>query len=211
MNEIVFFLNKAVISGAIIGSVYALGAIGVTLVFGILRFAHFAHGELMTLGAFFALILAGLAAWAGFQSPVPLVLVMLLPAMALTAAAAIGLDRAFYQPLRNRNSPPIIIVIASVGVTLMLQGLIRLFAGVGTRDMYFDPNGQQVFTRVAQFLYISALAPLLVTTTSKRTVSPIVAIPSAGATRVFMIATEVPPAGTVAESLDVSLGSVGST
>lgn len=138
MNELVFFINKAVMSGLIVGSIYALGAIGLTLIFGILRFAHFAHGDVMTLGAFITLILAGLLASMGLASPVPLVLVVLLPAMALTAGAAIGLDKWFYKPLRDRGSRPIIIVIASVGVTLMLQGLIRLFAGTGTREMFFD-------------------------------------------------------------------------
>ena len=55
MNELIFFVNKVLISGAAIGSVYAMGAIGVTLIFGILRFAHFAHGDMMTLGAFLRL------------------------------------------------------------------------------------------------------------------------------------------------------------
>lgn len=138
LNELVFFINKALVSGAIIGSIYALGAIGLTLIFGILRFAHIAHGDVMTLGAFVTLILAGLANWAGLATPIPLALIMLLPAMAITALIAIGLDRIFYKPLRDRDSRPIIIVIASVGVFLMLQGLIRLLAGVGTRTLYFD-------------------------------------------------------------------------
>jgi len=138
LEEFVFFLNKAVLAGVIIGSIYALGAIGLTLIFGILRFAHFAHGDIMTLGAFVTLGLAGLLYAAGVATPVPLVLLTLLPAMALTAAIAIGLDRMFYKPLRDRGARPIIIVIASVGVTLMLQGLIRIFTGVGTRNMFFD-------------------------------------------------------------------------
>lgn len=138
MNELIFFINKALISGAIIGSIYALGAIGLTLIFGILRFAHFPHGDVMTLGAFFSLIIAGLLHAAGVDTALPLVLVALLPAMVLTAVTTIGLDRVFYKPLRAVNSRPIIIVIASVGVTLMLQGLIRLFGGTGTRNMYFD-------------------------------------------------------------------------
>jgi branched-chain amino acid transport system permease protein len=138
LNELVFFINKAVISGAVIGSIYALGAIGLTLIFGILRFAHIAHGDIMTLGAFVSLALAGLLSLTGIVSPIPLVLVVLLPAMAITAALTIWIDRVFYRPLRERGSRPIIIVIASVGVFLMLQGLIRLFAGVGTRNMFFD-------------------------------------------------------------------------
>lgn len=140
MNEFVFFLNKAMMPGLIVGSVYALGAVGVTLVFGILRFAHFAHGDLMTLGAFSTLVIAALLAAAGVVSPFPLVFLALVPAMAVTAGAAIGLDRLFYKPLRDRGARPIIIVVASVGVTLMLQGLIRLFAGAGTREMFFDQS-----------------------------------------------------------------------
>ncbi len=60
MNELVFFINKVLIAGSVIGSIYAMGAVGVTLVFGILRFAHFAHGDLMTVGAFSALVAATL-------------------------------------------------------------------------------------------------------------------------------------------------------
>jgi len=138
LNELVFFINKAVMSGLIAGSIYALGAIGLTLIFGILRFAHFAHGDVMTLGAFITLILAGIMASAGLSSPIPLVLLTMIPAMLMTAGVSIGLDRWFYKPLRDKGSRPIIIVIASVGVTLMLQGLIRLFAGTGTREMFFD-------------------------------------------------------------------------
>ena len=138
MAEFVFFLNKAVLSGLIIGSIYALGAIGLTLVFGILRFAHIAHGDVMTVGAFFTLAMAGILSAFGFSSPIPLVLVTLIPAMMLTAAFSIGLDRIFYKPLRDRGARPIIIVMASIGVMLMLQGVVRIFAGTGTRNMFFD-------------------------------------------------------------------------
>jgi len=138
LEAIVFFINKALLAGILIGSIYALGAVGVTLVFGILRFAHFAHGDLMTLGAFLTLGLAALASAAGISAPIPLVFVALAPAMLLTAYAAVAIDRAFYRPLRLAKARPIIIVIASVGVTLMLQGAIRLVAGVGTRNMFFD-------------------------------------------------------------------------
>ena len=54
------FINFYLIPGLVLGSIYALGAIGVTLTFGILRFANFAHGETMTLGAYFTLTLTAL-------------------------------------------------------------------------------------------------------------------------------------------------------
>jgi branched-chain amino acid transport system permease protein len=137
MNELIFFINKVLISGAAIGSVYAMGAIGVTLVFGILRFAHFAHGDMMTLGAFFAfgltVLFPGVGQWVGL----PTGFVMLPLAMALTAVVAVYIDRAFYRPLRRNNVAPVVMVMASIGVTLMLQGLIRLFGGIEARHFFF--------------------------------------------------------------------------
>lgn len=138
MNEFVFFLNKGVSAGLIIGSIYALGAVGVTLIFGILRFAHFAHGDMMTLGAFVTLILATLFATLGIDMGLPIAFIVMFPAMAITALLAIGIDKLFYKPLRDAGSKGVVLVMASVGVTLMLQGLIRLFAGVGSRDMFVE-------------------------------------------------------------------------
>ena len=137
MNELVFFINKVIISGAVTGSIYAMGAVGVTLVFAILRFAHFAHGDIMTLGAFMAFALTAAFPHAGAMLGLPAGFVMLFPAMALTALAAIWIDRAFYRPLRTRGVKPVVMVMASIGVTLMIQGLLRLFAGAGARSFFF--------------------------------------------------------------------------
>jgi branched-chain amino acid transport system permease protein len=136
MGELVFFFNHAVMGGLVISSIYAMGAIGVTLVFGILRFAHFAHAELMTLGALIGLMLALAAPGVDYATGLPAAFVLLPIAMALTALVAIGLDRAFYRPLREANVRPVVILMASIGVALMLQGLIRLFAGTHARPLY---------------------------------------------------------------------------
>lgn len=141
VHAFVFFINKALLSGLIIGSIYALGAVGVTLVFGILRFAHFAHGDMMTAGAFIALILTWLLPGAGAIVGLPTAFVLMPIAMALTALFAMGLDRIFYRPLREANVRPIVIVMASIGVMLMLQGVIRLFAGTQARQMYVGAKG----------------------------------------------------------------------
>ena len=114
------FINFHLIPGLVLGSIYALGAIGITLTFGILRFANFAHGDTMTLGAYFTLslvILSGLH---------PL---LLLPvAMALTALVVLGIDRFFYKPFRQ--APTIMLVIASFGMMLMLRSAIQFSWGV---------------------------------------------------------------------------------
>ncbi|MEQ9812840.1 MAG: branched-chain amino acid ABC transporter permease [Azospirillaceae bacterium] len=114
------FVNFYLIPGLVLGSIYALGAIGVTMLFGILRFAHFAHGDLMSLGAYVALsFVAGI----GFPT------ILALPfAMVIVALASVGIDRAFYRPFRK--GPTIIVVIASFGVALMIRSLIQLFWGV---------------------------------------------------------------------------------
>ncbi|PTY36992.1 branched-chain amino acid ABC transporter permease [Saccharospirillum sp. MSK14-1] len=138
MNELIFFINFVLISGAVIGSIYAIGAIGVTLIFGILRFAHFAHADMMTMGTFIVLILTALFPAVGPAIGLPTAFVMMPVAMAATAVIAIGLDKAFYKPLRDNNVKPVVMVMASVGVTLMLQGLIRFFAGTGTQSLYID-------------------------------------------------------------------------
>lgn len=136
MNELVFFINNVVVSGAVTGSIYAMGAIGVTLVFSIMRFAHFAHADMMTLGAFVVFLLTSLFPEVGAAVGLPSALLLLPLAMACTAVVAVGIDRTFYKPLRAHNVKPIVMVIASLGVTLMLQGLIRLFAGTSGKSLY---------------------------------------------------------------------------
>ncbi|HKF61856.1 MAG TPA: branched-chain amino acid ABC transporter permease [Dongiaceae bacterium] len=114
------FIGFYLIPGLVTGCIYALGAIGVSLLFGILRFAHFAHGDVMTLGGYLALTVVWWLGWPVLAA-IPL-------AAAATALVAVGLDRAFYKPFRRR--PTIISVIASFGVMLMLRSAIQLIWGV---------------------------------------------------------------------------------
>jgi branched-chain amino acid transport system permease protein len=144
MNEIIFFIDKVLIAGVVLGSIYALGAIGVTLIFGILRFAHFAHGDMMTMGAFVAFVVASLASAAGLHAALPMGFLLLPVAMAITAGIALLIDKGFYAPLRARGAKPVTLLIASIGVTLMIQGLIRLFAGVQSRS-FFETEPKVVY------------------------------------------------------------------
>src|ERR1700690_4419368 len=119
-GTILDFIGLYLIPGLVTGCIYALGAIGVSLLFGILRFAHFAHGDLMTLGAYLALSVVTAFGWPALAA-IPL-------AAAGTAVIALGLDRAFYRPFRQR--PTIISVIASFGVMLMIRSAVQLIWGV---------------------------------------------------------------------------------
>jgi len=110
---------QLILYGLIYGGIIALGAIGLTLIARILRFSHFAHGDMMALGAYLALLFRvtlGFPMWASAIS-----------AVVATAVAAVAIDRLFYKPLRRTG--PTILLIASVGVALVLRHLIQFFWG----------------------------------------------------------------------------------
>jgi branched-chain amino acid transport system permease protein len=151
MDELVFFINKVIVSGLALGSVYALGAIGVTLIFGILRFAHFAHGDMMTMGACVSFVFAILAAQMGIQTGLPTGFIVLIVSLPITAVLALLIDRGFYQPLRRRGARPVTLLIASIGVTLMIQGLIRLFFGVESRSFFGDGESKDILRFMLPF------------------------------------------------------------
>ena len=140
------FVNLYLINGIVLGCVYGLGAIGITMIFGILRFGHFAHGDMMTAGAYIALALV----WA---SGMPVLWVLPL-AMVLTAALGAGVHWAFYRPLERGGgfgSSTIVIVIASFGVALMLRSLVQLFFGV---DIVTYQRGFQTLIWIADTIRI---------------------------------------------------------
>lgn len=114
------FINFYVVPGLVLGSIYAVGAIGITMVFGILRFAHLAHGDLATMGAFLALATVGVL---GVDPWVALPV-----AMVMTALLAVGIDKGFYDYLRKR--PAILTVMASLGIALMLRSAVQVIWGV---------------------------------------------------------------------------------
>ncbi len=119
------FVNFYLVPGIVLGCIYALGAIGISLTFAILRFANFSHGATLTLGTYITLSIVQLT------GAHPL---MALPvAMAFTAAIMVGVDRAFFKPFRA--SPKIILVIASFGMMLMIRSAVQFFWGVQLQVM----------------------------------------------------------------------------
>lgn len=129
------FINFYFIPGLVLGSIYALGAVGITLTFGILRFANFAHGETMTLGVYFT--------WSLMQIT-PLHPLAILPiAMALTVIVQLLIDRMFYKPFRA--SPTIMVVMASFGIMLMVRSVIQFFWGVQLKGLVSGIQRPMVF------------------------------------------------------------------
>jgi branched-chain amino acid transport system permease protein/neutral amino acid transport system permease protein len=126
--------------GIVFGSIIALGAIGLTLVFGIIRFANFAHGDLMSTGAFIALFMTtGVLAWIGIPdtnfgslSFGWRMLIAMPISMVAVGLIAIALDRILYRKLRQKKSGPVLLAMSSLGAAFILRMLILIFWGADT-------------------------------------------------------------------------------
>ena len=116
MAELITFY---LVPGLVLGAIYAMSATGLSLVYGVIRFANFAHGDLMGLGAYAALAASqglGLSPWASIPF-----------AAAATVPAALAADVLFYA--RLRRSLPAVLLISSFGTALMLRAVIYLAFG----------------------------------------------------------------------------------
>jgi branched-chain amino acid transport system permease protein len=131
-------IPQAVADGVLTGAIIALGAIGVTFTLAIMRFANFAHSELLTWGAYFALVFV---AFAGPGTPTgPLsfgwqLLAAALAAALLTGLAAWAVDALVFRRLRRRGAAPLTMVFAAFGVALVMRHLIVL--GWGHESRYY--------------------------------------------------------------------------
>ena len=118
------FINFYFIPGLVLGCIYALGAIGITLTFGILRFANFSHGEIMMTSSYLTWESMVISASLGF---IVHPLIGAIPACLCAILLALLVDRFFYKPFRN--SPTIIIVIASFGMMLIIRSMVQVIWG----------------------------------------------------------------------------------
>jgi branched-chain amino acid transport system permease protein len=131
LNALVAFLNFVFIPAAAYGAQLALGALGVTLIYGILRFSNFAHGDTMAFGTAVTILVTWALQAAGISlGPLPTALLALPLGIAGTAAMVLLTDRAVYRFYRVQKAAPIILVMASVGVMFLMNGLTRLLIGV---------------------------------------------------------------------------------
>jgi branched-chain amino acid transport system permease protein/neutral amino acid transport system permease protein len=158
------------VRGVMLGGIIALGAIGLSLVFGVLRIPNFAQGDLMTAGAFIALVGVNLIPngrpLAPFSFGYELIISLLL-AMLVVGAVAFGLDRMIYRRLRARNSPPVILAMASLGAAFLVRSIIYLVWGA---DFSFYYTGRpraavELFSGIRVLpdqLFILGLALLLI-------------------------------------------------
>jgi len=119
------FVNFYLIPGLVLGCIYALGAIGITLTFGILRFANFAHGELMMIGTYLTWTVMLVAkSTLGFDVH-PLLAAV--PATVIVIYLFFATDKFFYKPFRNTDT--IKVVMASFGMMLIIRSAVQVIWG----------------------------------------------------------------------------------
>lgn len=122
------------VSGATLGSIYALMALGYTMVYGILRMINFAHGEIFMAGAFGGYFAATALAQTGLLNQNLLtalvsIVIMIAAAMAVSVTLAVLVERVAYRPLRN--APRLVPLISAIGASFFLQYSFRGFFGAG--------------------------------------------------------------------------------
>ena len=137
MTVAVLMFPQVLVDGLILGFMYALIALGYTMVYGVLQLINFAHSEIFVLGAFVgAEILLTLQAWGYLHSLHPILLLVMLVAtgMAASGLLAVGVERVAYRPLRN--APRLIPLISAIGMSFFLQDAIRLVESLWRNAFY---------------------------------------------------------------------------
>lgn len=114
-------LIQQLVNGLSVGSVYALAAVGFTMIYGVLGISNFAHGELTMVGAFAAFFLVSLLK----LSAVPAIIL----GTAASMAMAVVTERVAYKPLRERNAPTLYYFISACGVSTFLMNLFTVVFG----------------------------------------------------------------------------------
>ena len=157
LNEIVVLLNFVIIPATAYGAQLALGALGVTLIYGILRFSNFAHGDTMAFGtAATILVTWGMTGLGMSIAPLPTALLALPFGIMVTMLLVLGFDRVVYRFYRRVKAKPIILVMVSIGVMLTMNALTRFLPGIGVDDIRFA-DGERFLISVRTFREMTGL------------------------------------------------------
>ena len=165
LNAFVLLANFVLIPGLAYGSQLALGALGVTMVYSVLRFSNFAHGELMSFGAMFCVLITwGLQSASISIAPLPTALLALPAAILLTIALALITDKLVFSYYRRQRSETVTYLIVSVGVMFFIGGLIRFI--IGPDDRVFA-DGERFLLKARTFKDATGLSEGLAIKTSQ--------------------------------------------
>lgn len=155
INSFLLLGNYVIIPAFVYGCQLALGALGVTLVYGILRFSNFAHGESMAFGAMVTILVTWAMQSYGISiHPLPTALLALPFGIAALVFLILVTDKFVYRFYRKQRSAPVVFLIASIGVMFLYNGIIRFI--IGPNDQNFN-DGERFIIRVSEFKAMTGL------------------------------------------------------
>jgi len=139
-------MAELIVYGIVLGSIISLGAIGLSLVYGILRFANFAHGDFLTAGAYVALFtVTGVLSWIGIpyntfgSLSFGWRMVIAFPiSMVVVGCVAIALDRILYRKLRQKGSGAVMLAMSSLGAAFIIRMIILIIWGADS--LFYRPG-----------------------------------------------------------------------
>ena len=132
--SIVLQMLSVVLDGLSLGAIYALIALGYTMVYGIAKMLNFAHGDIIMVGAYVILVTVGLVA-----NPILAILVAVVLAVVLCSLTGVIVEKLAYKPLRTAS--PLAVLITAIGVSYFLQGVAQLIFGSKSRPITLPSFG----------------------------------------------------------------------
>jgi len=155
INAIVLLLNYIFVPALSYGSQLALGAIFVSLIYGILRFAYFSAGDLMSFGTMFTILFTWYFQSIGISLGVlPTALLAIPFAIIISILFTLGMDKVVFSYYRIKKSPPVMLAMVSIGVMFVTQAIVRIIIGPFDRR-FFD--GEKFILKANEFKEMTGL------------------------------------------------------
>jgi len=155
INAFVLLLNFILVPGLAYGSQIALGALGITMVYGILRFANFAHGDTMAFGTMVTILVTWWLQSQGISfGLLPTALLALPAGIVATVMILLITDKLVYQHYRRVKTPAVTLLIVSMGVMFMMNGIVRFI--IGPNDQRFL-DGEKFIIHARNFKAMTGL------------------------------------------------------
>ncbi|MEW6410723.1 MAG: branched-chain amino acid ABC transporter permease [Nitrospirota bacterium] len=153
-------LLQQIINGLTLGAVYALIALGYTMVYGILELINFAHGEIYMIGAYISIIVIGYLTAIGFtiDNPFISILIAMVVSMFFVSSYGFTMEKVAYKPLRN--APRLSPLISAIGVSIFLQNFVMLTQGATDKVFpgVFSIEGFNIFNARVTYLQVFIIA-----------------------------------------------------
>ena len=155
VNAIILLLNYIFVPALAYGSQLALGAIFVTLIYGILRFANFATGDMMSFGTMFVILFTWFFQSKGLTLGIlPTALIALPIGIVIMIFYMLLIDKFVFRYYRIKKSPPVVLAMVSIGVMFVTQAIVRIIIGPFDRR-FFD--GEKFILKATEFKEITGL------------------------------------------------------